>query len=500
MKEIAFLGAGNPAPQGEEHFENGTYPFVRVRDMGELRNDVYIYDTNDHVNEKAIRKMKLFPKGTVLFTKSGMSTLLNQRAILGKDMYVVSHIGTVSPLSEIQSEWFYYWLRTVGFESLIHATTLPSLKLSTVNEIAVPLAPLNEQRRVVAKVEALFAESKTAREALDKIPAILRRFRQSILAKAFRGELTQRNPNDEPVDNWLIKFEREYKEPRIEKTILGQIPQEWKWVSIEGILLDKKRGIRTGPFGTLLKKADLKTEGVSLIGIQNVGSDQFIVRDKQFISETKAQELANYQLLPGDVVISRSGTIDRACVIPTELGFSIMSTNLIRISVNTNLCLPQLLSKFINYSSIFQSQIEEKSKGTTRRFLNNKILCSVLLPLPPIDEQKRIVARIEELLSAAGNVEDIAQNTRQKLDMIDQAILAKAFRGELVSQDPNDEPPAKLLQRIRVDTKRRSTRARRCHNRCNHRFHRLETRRRLSSRRRITLLSSPFLDIKHYFH
>mgnify|MGYP005841751395 CR=1 FL=1 len=173
----------------------------------------------------------------------------------------------------------------------------------------------------------------------------------------------------------------------------------------------------------------------------------------QFISETKAQELSNYQLLPGDIVISRSGTIDRACVIPPELGFSIMSSNLIRISVNTHLCLPQLLSKFINYSSIFQYQIEEKSKGTTRKFLDNNILRSILLPLPPIREQKRIVARVDEFLSTAENIEVAAQNVRQKISMIDHAILAKAFRGELVPQDPNDEPASVLLQRLKSKTK-----------------------------------------------
>lgn len=130
-----------------------------------------------------------------------------------------------------------------------------------------------------------------------------------------------------------------------------------------------------------------------------------------------------------------------------------MSSNLIRISVNTHLCLPQLLSKFINYSSIFQYQIEEKSKGTTRKFLDNNILRSILLPLPPIREQKRIVARVDEFLSTAENIEVAAQNVRQKISMIDHAILAKAFRGELVPQDPNDEPASVLLQRLKSKTK-----------------------------------------------
>lgn len=101
----------------------------------------------------------------------------------------------------------------------------------------------------------MLAESKTAREALDKVPVLLRRFRQSVLAKAFRGELTQRDHNNKPVDKSLSKTACEHIERDIEKTRFGKIPQEWKWVSIDEILLDKKMGIRIGPFGTLLKKS-----------------------------------------------------------------------------------------------------------------------------------------------------------------------------------------------------------------------------------------------------
>jgi type I restriction enzyme S subunit len=189
IKDIAILSSGNPAPQGKQYFENGVFPFVRVRDMGQLNQNVYLNNTKDCVNEKATKKMNLFQKGTILFTKSGMSTLLNQRAILGRDMYVVSHIGAVFPLKQILSEWLYYWLRIVDFRSFIHATTLPSLKLSTVKDFNVPLAPISEQKRIIAKIEALFAESKTARENLDNVPIFLRRFRQSVLTKAFIGQL-----------------------------------------------------------------------------------------------------------------------------------------------------------------------------------------------------------------------------------------------------------------------------------------------------------------------
>jgi type I restriction enzyme S subunit len=154
LGEISLLTAGNPAPQGEKYFTNGVYPFVRVQDMGNLGNDIYISDTKDHINERAVEKLRLFTQGSVLFTKSGMSTLLNQRAILPGDMYVVSHIGVSIPLGKIPSKYIYYWLKTVDFKDLTHATTLPSLPLPKVKGIFFPLPPLPEQQRIVSKMRS----------------------------------------------------------------------------------------------------------------------------------------------------------------------------------------------------------------------------------------------------------------------------------------------------------------------------------------------------------
>ena len=145
LEKVSTVMAGSPAPQGKEYFEGGIYPFVRVQDMGRLGLTSRLTKTHDQVNEKSIKMLKLFPKGSVLFTKSGASTLLNQRAILGKDMFVVSHIACAIPHEGILTEWLYYWLKTVDFNHLAHATTLPSLPLAKIKGIPVPIASLDEQ-------------------------------------------------------------------------------------------------------------------------------------------------------------------------------------------------------------------------------------------------------------------------------------------------------------------------------------------------------------------
>lgn len=150
-----------------------------------------------------------------------------------------------------------------------------------VKNFPIPLPPINEQKRIIAKIEALFAESKTARDALGKIPTLLQNLRQSIVAEAFRGELTYQESN--------FQFAKDsYEEHYINQNDdLPSIPKQWRWVTIGQLLCEGKGGIRTGPFGTLLKKSDFRKEGVYLIGIQNLGKDEFVWKDMKLYQKQK---------------------------------------------------------------------------------------------------------------------------------------------------------------------------------------------------------------------
>ncbi|MEW6591284.1 MAG: restriction endonuclease subunit S, partial [Pseudomonadota bacterium] len=157
LDEVATVTAGNPAPQGQEFFAGGTHPFVRVQDLGRLGAASHLTATADYVNDKASKALKVFPKGSILFTKSGASLLLNQRAILGRDMHVVSHIGVAVPGQRVVSEWLYYWLRTVDFADIAHGANMPSLPLSRVKKIKIPVPPIEEQKSRVAEIEKQFS-------------------------------------------------------------------------------------------------------------------------------------------------------------------------------------------------------------------------------------------------------------------------------------------------------------------------------------------------------
>lgn len=193
LENISTVAAGNPAPQGRENFDSDGAPFVRVQDMGKLNSRIWMTRTRDCLTEDAARSLRLFPQGAVLFTKSGASTLLNQRAILSKPMHVVSHIAAALPEGEITSEWLYFCLSSVDFADYAHATTLPSVPLSKIRKIPIPVAPVAEQSRIVEEIGEQLDMLQSAYDAVTTRIEDAGKLRQTILGRAFTGQLNHRD-------------------------------------------------------------------------------------------------------------------------------------------------------------------------------------------------------------------------------------------------------------------------------------------------------------------
>lgn len=168
LEDIADVKAGNPAPQDKNLFENGVYPFVRTSDVGKVKVGS-LSDANDKLNQQGIAKLKLFPKGTILFPKSGASTFLNHRVILEMDAYVASHLATIkSKQDDVSDKYLWYFLQTIDAADLVADSAYPSLNTKTIQSISVPLPPIAEQERIVAKLDAAFAEIDEAINIINK--------------------------------------------------------------------------------------------------------------------------------------------------------------------------------------------------------------------------------------------------------------------------------------------------------------------------------------------
>jgi len=192
LGEVAKIFSGSSAPQGKQYFEGGTYPFVRVQDLGRYRITDDLRETVDKVNEHAIKKLRLVKakKGSIVFPKSGAAILTNSRAILGIDAYVVSHLAIVEPnYTKVDNRWIFYYLCSVDMAKFIDNPSYPSLRLSKIKEIHIPLPPLEEQKRIANYLLEVHEKIKELKEVQTRTEEEIKLLEQSILEKAFLGEL-----------------------------------------------------------------------------------------------------------------------------------------------------------------------------------------------------------------------------------------------------------------------------------------------------------------------
>ncbi len=168
LGEIAEVSSGNSAPQGKKFFINGKYPFCRTSDVGKVHISDNFKEIADYLNEEGIKGLRLFKKGTILFPKSGASTFLNHRVMLGIDSYVSSHLATIYANSnKILSKFLFYLLCFVDAKSLTNNQNYPSLKLSDIKNIQIPLPPLEVQREIVAEIESYQKIIDGARQVIE---------------------------------------------------------------------------------------------------------------------------------------------------------------------------------------------------------------------------------------------------------------------------------------------------------------------------------------------
>lgn len=176
LGKLADVSSGDSAPQSSIYFLNGIYPFCRTSDVGKIHRSSNFSEIEDYVNETAISKLHLFRRGTILFPKSGASTLLNHRVMLSIDSYVSSHLATIYANS-IDRYYLYYFLCTVDAKQLVPNVDYPSLKISELKNIKVPYpTDKGEQEYIVKTLDAVAEMIKLRKETIqltkDLIPAI----------------------------------------------------------------------------------------------------------------------------------------------------------------------------------------------------------------------------------------------------------------------------------------------------------------------------------------
>ena len=170
LRDFCDLRSGNPAPQGDKYFERGTLPFVRTSDVGQVRRSINFAGSADKLTPEAVDelRLRLFPKGTILFPKSGASTFLNHRVMLAEPAYVSSHLACITARHEATlPKYVYHMLCRVDARNLVPDQAYPSLRLEALGDLEIPLPPLEVQREIVAEVGGYQCVIDGARAVLD---------------------------------------------------------------------------------------------------------------------------------------------------------------------------------------------------------------------------------------------------------------------------------------------------------------------------------------------
>jgi type I restriction enzyme S subunit len=283
----------------------------------------------------------------------------------------------------------------------------------------VALPPLPEQKRIADKLDAVLARVDACRERLDRVPGILKRFRQAVLAAATSGGLE----SETSVDSDSVVISN--RKSRLSDTLTQ---------------------LMTGPFGSALHKADYVMGGIPVVNPMHINSGVIVPTTGMAVSTRKAEELSDFQLRVGDVIIARRGVMGRCAVVQPEQEGWLCGTGSMVLRPNTQLT-PDYLQKFLSAPATIQV-LESDAVGSTMVNLNQRILLSLEIWLPNLEEQGKIVRRVESLFAYADHLESRYTAARARIDRLTPSLLAKAFRGELVPQDPNDEPASQLLERI----------------------------------------------------
>ena len=378
-----------------------------------------------------------FDAGDVLYGK--LRPYLNKVIFADRPGVCTTEIVPIKPTDTLNGRYLFHWLRHPRFLTYVtevsHGVNMPRLGTEAGQKAPFVLAPKNEQQRIANKLDRVLVRVDAVRSRLASIVPILKRFRQSVLAAATSGRLTE---------DWRTARGVKAASDAVEGTPFSAM-------QMTHLLSKVRTPLKTGPFGTLLSKSEHVAHGIEVVGIENIDQGKFRAGSKIRVTPEKALELSAYDLLSGDVIVSRSGTVGEVCVVPAGLGELRFSTNIIRVVLDEEIIKPDyFVFLFLGCTQVL-GQVGDLCKGSTRVFLNQTIPNAISYPVPGLEEQSEIIRCVETLFAFADRLEARLQTALTAAERLTPALLAKAFRGELVPQDPNDEPASELLRRVLAD-------------------------------------------------
>jgi len=369
----------------------------------------------------------------------GPTNLAAERCCIGRGL---AAIRADTPLN--QKYLFYYfrniasWLAQQGTGS-----TFAGINSHFIHELEVPVAPLNEQKQIVEKLDTLLARVDACQARLDRVARLLNHLRQAVLAVATSGQLTENLRIDKAFLSETDWNSFDFSDAEC----LGnyRFPSNWETRRL-GDIAEITTGIAKSS-----RKQDPSYEEVPYLRVANVQRGFLDLKEIQTI-RVPQERIEQLILEPGDILFNEGGDLDklgRGWVWSGEIGKCIFQNHVFRARLSDTDFSPKFFSNYgnsrgVNYFLTYGKQT------TNLASISKSVLAALPVVVPPADEQHEIVRRIEVLFALADGIEARCQAARTQVEHLTPVVLSKAFHGELVPQDPDEEPASVLLERIRA--------------------------------------------------
>ncbi len=357
-------------------------------------------------------------------------------------------------------KYFEYLLKGLKLLKLDKSTAVPGLSRDDYNAVEVAIAPLDQQKRIVAEIEKQFSRLDEGVANLKRVKANLKRYKAAVLKAAVEGRLVETEAAtarregrsyetgaqllqrilETRRSQWIGKGK--YKEPAApDTTDLPELPEGWTWCGFEQVSISDKHALKAGPFGSALKKEMYVESGYKIYGQEQVISGDPTFGD-YYIDETKYRELESCAVKPGDLLISLVGTAGKVLVLPLTAMPGIINPRLLKLSLNSTLIAPTYAAYMLQ-SAWARHYFKLQAHGGTMEILNLGIIKTLPVPLPPLDEQHRIVAEVDRRLSLVRETEIQVNANLTRAERLLQSILSSAFSGGVAQETPLRDTVAK---------------------------------------------------------
>ncbi|ORC47819.1 hypothetical protein B2G74_22195 [Burkholderia sp. A27] len=344
----------------------------------------------DHISEFRYRESSeiALADGDVILTKDGTIGRVARVDRLPGKATINGTMMLLRPHATLHYRYLYHVLNGRGFKKLIDdkvsGSSIPHIFQRDVVTLPISFPPIGQQRLLADILDTLDIAIRETEAIIEKLKPIKKGLLHDLLTRGIdeNGELR-------PPQNQAPHLYRQ--------SPLGWVPAAWSVFGLSDVALPSRDVLKTGPFGSSLKGEHFRTSGRPVVTIGSLGASEFIEDALLFISEATAHVLKDYELLPGDIAFSRVADVGRSVVVEEGQRGWIMSSNFMRISVDCARVLPKFLQAVLAFDNRTKQQIRKTVNSAGRDVANSEVLMGLRFPWPSIDEQQRIVDRVQRV-------------------------------------------------------------------------------------------------------